>query len=52
MKNKRMDHISNIMKKCHSIFTKNFTIPFPNTEKIGNAPEFKFDILKNTIFWI
>ena len=30
MKNKQIDHISNIMSKRHGVFTENFTIIFPN----------------------
>ena len=43
MKNKRIDHMSKIMSKRQGIFTKNFTIFFSSTRKIGNMPEFEFD---------
>ena len=41
MTNKRNDHVSNIILKCHDIFTENFTIFFffLNAGKIGNVPE-------------
>ena len=42
MKNKRIDHISNIMSKHYGIFTENFF--FSNAAKTGNKPEFKFEI--------
>ena len=43
MKNKQIDHISNIMPKRRGIFTENFTIFFSCTWQTGNAPEFEFD---------
>ena len=43
MKNKQIDHISNLTSKRHGIFTGNFTILFSNAEKTGNVPEFEFD---------
>ena len=30
MKNKQIDHISNIMSKRHGVFSENFAIFFPN----------------------
>ena len=42
MRNKRIDHISNIMSKRHGIFTGNFIIFFSSAEKAGNVLEFKF----------
>ena len=42
IKNKRIDHISNITSKHHETFTKNFTILF-NTRKSENAPKFEFE---------
>ena len=43
MKNKQIDHISNLTSKRHGIFTENFTILFSNAEKTGNVQEFEFD---------
>ena len=43
MKNKRIDHISQIMSKLHDIFTENFAIFSANTGKTVNAWEFEFD---------
>lgn len=43
MKNKQIDHVSNIISTHHGIFTKIFTIFFSNARKPGNVPEFKFD---------
>ena len=43
MRKKIIDLISNIISKCHGIFTENFTIFFSNAGKTGNVPEFKFD---------
>ena len=43
MKNKRIDHISNIMSKRYDIFTKNFRVIFLNTGKTGKVQEFEFD---------
>ena len=50
MKKKLNDHISNIMSKCHNIFTENFTIFSSNAGKSGNVLEFKFYKCKKTIF--
>ena len=43
MLNKQIDSISNIMSKCHGIFTENFTIFL--SEKTGTVPEFEFEKL-------
>lgn len=43
MKNKQIDHVSNIISTHHGIFTKIFTIFFSNARKPGNVSEFKFD---------
>ena len=43
MKNKLIDHISNIMPKRQGIFTENFTIFISNAGRTGNATEFKYD---------
>ena len=50
MKNKRIDHISNIMSKHHGIFTENFTIFFSNAGKTGNLPEFEFEKYRKPSF--
>ena len=41
MKNKRIDHLSKIVSKCHGIFNENCTIFFSNAGKTGNVPEFE-----------
>ena len=43
MKNKWIDHVSQIMLKRQDIFTENFTIFFSNAGKTVNVPEFEFD---------
>ena len=43
MKNKQIDHINNIMRKCYGIFTENFTIFSSNAGKTGNLSEYGFD---------
>ena len=50
MKKKQIDHISEIMSKCNSIFTKNFFIFFSNVRKTRNVPEFEFDKFWKIIF--
>ena len=42
MKNKQIDHISNLTSKRQGIFTENFTLLFSNAGKTGNVPEFEF----------
>ena len=44
MRNKRIDHISNIMPKRHGIFTENLHF-FSSAGKTRNVPEFEFDKL-------
>ena len=39
MKNKQIQHVSNIMSKCHVIFTKNFTFLLSNIVKTGKVPK-------------
>ena len=41
MKNKWIDIISNIISRCPSIFTENFTIFFSNAGKTENVLEFE-----------
>ena len=43
MKNKQIDHTSNIMPKRRRIFTENFTVFFSYTWKMGNVSEHEFD---------
>ena len=45
MKNKQIDHISNIMSKRHGILTGNFAIFFSSAGKARNVPDFEFDKL-------
>ena len=41
MKNKRTDHISNIMSKRHGSFLKNFTVFFSNAGKMKTCQNSK-----------
>ena len=51
LKNKRIDHISNIkLKRCDS-FTESFTISFSNAGKTETLPELEFERFQITIFW-
>ena len=40
MKIKQNEYISNILSKCHGIFTENLAIVFPNAGKTENVQEF------------
>ena len=42
--------ISNIMSKCHGIFTENVSIFFSNAGKTGNLSEFMFYTFKKIIY--
>ena len=49
MKNRQIDHISNIMSKRCGIFTENFTIFFEYTWETWNVPEFEYDKFQKKI---
>ena len=43
MKNKQIDHISNIMSKCQCNFMKAVQLLISNAKKAENLLEFEFD---------
>ena len=45
IKNKRIDHISNIISKRHGILTESVIIFFSSARKTVNVPEFELDKL-------